>query len=153
MISKKLKALLDKSHIKYTTVTHDPAYTVEGVSHAMHIGLDKVAKSVIVSLDGKLAIAVIPGNKKLDLEALKKLSKAHKADIATESEFGKAFPDCEMGAMPPFGNLYNMAVYFDDDLSKEKEIGFNGGSHSELIKMNLKEYDSLVHPIHGHFTA
>lgn len=153
MIAKDLKKLLDSHKIKYVMVKHSPAFTIQEVCQAAHFSSDKMAKSVIVKLDEGLAMAVIPGSKKVDLELLKKISKSKKADIASEDEFRHAFPDCELGAMPPFGNLYKMKVYVDDSLTKEKEIGFNAGTHSELIKMNFKDFEDLAAPTHGHFSA
>lgn len=153
MIAKDLKKLLDSHKIKYVTVTHSPAYTTQSVSHAVHLPDDKMIKSVIVKLDGTLVMAVVHGSKKVDLELLKKVTKAKKADIATENEFKNAFPDCEVGAMPPFGNLYKMKMYVDDSLAKDQEIGFNAGTHSELIKMNFKDYEKLTTPAHGHFST
>jgi len=151
VIAKKLKELLDSKKIKYVTLTHSPAYTIQEIAEAAHIPSDKLAKTVIVKLDGTLGMAVVPGNKKINIEALKKLANVNNIDIATESEFRSTFPDCDLGAMPPFGNLYKMKIYMDDSLAKDKEIGFNAGNHSEIIKMKYEDYESLAGPIHGHF--
>lgn len=151
MVAKTLKKMLDSKSIKYVTITHSPAYTVQDVSESAHISGSKMAKTLVINADGTLALAVIPGNKKLDLNALKSLTKAKEIHLANESEFKNKFPDCEVGAMPPFGHLYDMKMYVDDSLSKEKEIGFNAGTHSEVIKINYQDYEAIAKPIHGHF--
>lgn len=152
MTAQKLNDFLKNKKIKYVTITHSPAYTAQDISMLTHIPSDTMAKSVIVSLGKDFAMVVIPGNKKIDIESLKKTAHEDEARIASESEFKNQFSDCEVGAMPPFGNLYGMKVYVDDGLSSAAEIGFNAGSHSEIMKMSYKDYDTLVHPVHGKFT-
>ena len=154
MGAKKLEQLLEKNHIKYKTIKHDVAYTAPEIAEKAHIKGNEFAKTVMVKLDGKLAMAVLRGNDHLDLERLKKSSKAKKAEMVKEDDFQKAFPDCELGAMPPFGNLYNLNVYVDDQLSQNKTLAFNAGNHKELISLPYKDWEKLVHPkkadIHNH---
>lgn len=152
MIPKKLKKCLEDSKIKFQLQQHEQKFTVQEISEATHFSSSKMAKTLILSLgDGKFVMAVLPGNRKLNLEAFRNLIHSKTARLANESEFKRLFNDCETGAMPPFGNLYGIQVYVDDTLQKSKEIGFNAGSHSEIIKMKYNDYESLVHPMHGNF--
>jgi len=97
-------------------------------------------------VDGKMAMAVLPASYHIDFEILKEIFGTRKVELATESEFKYRFPDCELGAMPPFGNLYDMEVYLAESLSEDEEIAFNAGSHTELIKLSYSDYQRLVEP-------
>ena len=142
----KVKAFLDANQVKYVTISHSKAYTAQGIAAVTHISGKELAKSVIVKLDGALAMAVLPASFQVDLTALKKAVGVREADLASEREFKQHFPDCETGAMPPFGNLYGMPVYVDETLTEDREIAFNAGSHYELIRMAYDDFDRLVHP-------
>ena len=130
----KLKQFLDGQKVKYVSLTHSPAFTAQEIAAAAHVPGTELAKTVVVHLDGKTAMAVLPANLKVVLEDLREIAETGQARFATEDEFKKLFPDCEVGAMPPFGNLYGMEVYAATPLTKDKEIAFNAGSHTELIK-------------------
>ena len=105
------------------------------------------AKTVIIKVDDKIAMAVLPASYRIDFDGLKKALNSKKIELATEEEFAKLFPDCEIGAMPPFGNLYNMDVYVDDSLTEDDEITFNACSHNELMRMAYKDFEKLVTPV------
>jgi Ala-tRNA(Pro) deacylase len=124
MPATELKQFLDSNRVRYVAIQHSPAYTAQEVAASAHIPGRELAKTVIVDLDGDLAMAVLPATKKLDLELLEKASGAHRAVLATERQFNELFPDCEPGAMPPFGNLYDMEVYVDEQLSYDETIAF-----------------------------
>lgn len=143
---KRLKDFLDNNHIKYVLIAHSRAIPAQEVAESAHISGQQLAKAVIVKLDGKLAMVVLPATLKVDLGNLKKLTGVNNVEMATESEFNSLFPDCEVGAMPPFGNLFGIEVYMDNKLSKEKEIAFNAGSHSECMKLAFSDYAKLVNP-------
>lgn len=146
MPSRKLKEFLNDNNIKYTTIQHSPAYTAQEIAAMAHIHGKQLAKTVIIKKDGKLAMAVLPANYYVDVEVLKKATKANSLTIASEEEFKDAFPECEIGAMPPFGNLYNMETFVEDSLSENKEIVFNAGTHTELIKISFEDFVKLVKP-------
>lgn len=146
MGAKKLEQFLEKNHIKYKTIKHDVAYTAPEIAQKAHIKGQEFAKTVMVRVDGKMAMAVLRGNDLLDLNQFKKLLKAGNVEVLKESDFQAAFPDCEVGAMPPFGNLYNMNVYVDEELSKDKKIAFNAGNHRELCLLSYSDWEKLVHP-------
>ncbi|MCX7704960.1 MAG: deacylase [bacterium] len=146
MPSRKLKEFLDANNIKYITIQHSPAYTAQEIAATAHIHGKELAKTVIVNKDGKLAMAVLPANYHVDVEILKKATGARSLVIATEQEFKDAFPECEIGAMPPFGNLYGMETFVEDSLAENKEIVFNAGTHTELIRISFEDFVKLVKP-------
>ena len=146
MPAKKLKDFLDKERVKYVSITHSPAYTAQEVAASAHVHGKDLAKTVIVKVDGKLAMAVVPASQKVSLDRLCSLAGTNEVNLAGEQEFKDKFPDCEIGAMPPFGNLYDMDVYASETLSKDKEIAFNAGSHTELIQLPYQDFERLVHP-------
>jgi len=143
----KLREFLDSRHIKYMVISHSLAYTAQGVAALTHLSGKKLAKTVIVKIDGILAMAVVPASAHVDLDQLRVLTGAKTVELATEREFKDAFPDCETGAMPPFGNLYDMCVYADAGLAEYEEITFNAGTHRELVRMNWDDLVRLVNPM------
>jgi Ala-tRNA(Pro) deacylase len=143
----KVRDFLDSHEIKYLVISHSLAYTAQGIAALTHVSGKKLAKTVIVKVDGILAMAVVPASLHVDLDLLRVLTGARMVEIASEREFKDAFPDCETGAMPPFGNLYDMAVYADASLGANEEITFNAGTHRELIRMAWDDLVRLVNPI------
>lgn len=143
---KKLKEFLDNHKIEYLTINHSLAYTAQRIAAAAHIPGKSVAKTVMLKVDGKMAMAVLPASCKINLDKFKDELKANEAVISTEKEFKDLFPECEVGAMPPFGNLYGMDVYVAERLTEDDDIAFNAGSHRELIKLSFKDFEDLVKP-------
>jgi Ala-tRNA(Pro) deacylase len=152
MPSKKLKEYLDKNEIQYITITHSLAYTAQKVAAAAHISGWEIAKTVIVKADGKMAMAVLPASTLINMDALKTVTGTENVELASEKEFSSLFPECETGAMPPFGNLYGMDVYVSSTLAQEDYIAFNAGTHTEVIKMSFKDFNRLVSPKITEFT-
>ncbi|HOC58974.1 MAG TPA: YbaK/EbsC family protein [Smithellaceae bacterium] len=146
MPARKLKEFLDSHGVKYLNIAHSPAYTAREVAQSLHIKGHKIAKTVIVLIDGKMAMAIMPANRSIDFEYFQKEIVAKEVKLATEGQFKDAFPDCEVGAMPPFGNLYGMDVYVDQHLSNDEDIFFNACSHSELLRMSYADFERLVKP-------
>jgi len=142
----RLKDFLDSQKIRYVTISHSLAYTAQGIAAVAHIPGKELAKTVVVKLDGKLALAVVPASRHVDLSLLRAASGAVRVEVASEDEFRDNFPDCETGAMPPFGNLYDMKVFVDTALSHDKEIAFNAGSHRELLRLAWEDFEELVKP-------
>jgi Ala-tRNA(Pro) deacylase len=142
----KIREFLDSHRVKYMVISHSLAYTSQGVAALAHVSGKKLAKTVIVKVDGILAMAVVPASEHVDLNRLKRLTGGDCLGIASESEFQNAFPDCELGAMPPFGNLYDMSVYADASLAENEEITFSAGTHRELVRMNWEDMLRLVNP-------
>jgi Ala-tRNA(Pro) deacylase len=146
MMLPKLKEFLDMNNVQYVVISHSVAYTAAGIAALTHIPGKELAKTVIVKVNGSLAMAVVSASQRVDLEVMKAATGAPMVALATEAEFKERFPDCEVGAMPPFGNLYGMTVYVEDGLSKDKEIAFNAGSHRELVRMAWADFEKLVQP-------
>ncbi len=142
----RLKDFLDKEHVKYVTIAHSPAYTAQEIAELTHTPGKELAKTVIVKIEGELAMVVLPASEKVRLGHLRQTLGTENIELANEDEFEGAFPDCETGAMPPFGNLYGMSVFVDQTLREDEEIAFNAGSHDELIRLSYAEYERLVHP-------
>lgn len=141
-----IRDYLDKERVKYTVLTHSPAFTAQEIAAASHIPGRRVAKCVILSIDGELAISVLPASSNADLELLGWITGADRIELATEEEFRDRFPDCETGAMPPLGHLYGMQVFVSEELAMEETITFNGGTHTELIQMAYRDFERLVRP-------
>ena len=150
---KKLKEFLDQEKIKYISIMHSTAYTAQEVAASAHVTGKELAKTVIVELDGKMAMAVLPANRKIVLQDLREVTGSEEVKFASEEDFKKQFPDCETGAMPPFGNLYGMEVFMAESLTHNDEIAFNAGSHTEVIKMAYRDFERLVEPKVVSFTT
>ncbi|MEN8194497.1 MAG: YbaK/EbsC family protein, partial [Bacteroidota bacterium] len=147
MPTQKLKNALDENNIKYVTINHSQAFTAQEIAASAHIKGDEFAKTVILKIDGKMAMAVLPASYSIDFSELDQLGLGESVRLANEMEFKDRFPGCEVGAMPPFGNLYDMPVYVAESLMKDEEIAFNSGTHKELIKMKTEDYVKLVNPL------
>jgi Ala-tRNA(Pro) deacylase len=143
---RKLREFLDSQKVKYVTMNHSPAYTAQEIAASAHVRGKDLAKTVMVTLDGRMAMAVLPASRKVGFDLLREASGTENAQLASEQAFRDMFPGCEVGAMPPFGNLYGMDVYVSKLLSKDEEIAFNAGSHTELIRMGYKDFENLVKP-------
>ena len=142
----KLKKYLDEYNVPYVTITHSQAFTAQQVAASAHIKGKEMAKTVIIKINDKLAMAVLPATYHVDFHLLKEVTGNEDVVLAHESEFKEIFEDCELGAMPPFGNLYNMEVYVAQSLTEDVEIAFNAGTHSELIRMKYSDFERLVQP-------
>lgn len=152
MPAKKLKAFLDSARIPYVTIIHTAAFTAQEVAQSAHVAGRIFAKTIIIVLGDRLAMAVLPANRKVVLQDLRDITGSENVRFAKEEEFRRFFPDCETGAMPPFGNLYGMEVYMAASLTSADEIAFNAGTHTEILKVAYKDFEKLVHPKVLNFT-
>ncbi|GAH47461.1 unnamed protein product [marine sediment metagenome] len=137
---------LDKSGVKYEVTEHEPAFTAQQMAAVEHEPGKYVAKPVIVKADDKYVMCVLSACYKVDLRALKKQLGAKSVEIVEEKEIEKIFPDCELGAAPPFGNLYDLPTYMDKAMEEDDHIMFQGGSHEKSIRMSMDDYRKLVAP-------
>ncbi|MEN8249548.1 MAG: YbaK/EbsC family protein [Bacteroidota bacterium] len=142
----KLKKFLDENNVKYTTISHSKAYTAQQVAHSAHISGKDMAKTVMVLIEGKMAMVVVPAHRHVHFKTLKETLGIEDITLANEMEFQTFFPACEVGTMPPFGNLYDMEVFVDKSLAKDHLIAFNAGSHTELVQMAYEDFENLVKP-------
>lgn len=146
MRSAKLKDFLNSKNVKYVTIGHSPAYTAQEIAATVHVKGQEMAKTVIVKLDGRMTMTVLPASHLVDFANLKKATGATDAVLTPEPEFKDMFPDCEVGSMPPFGNLYGMDVIVSRALAEDEEIVFNACSFSELIRLSFEDFQKLVNP-------
>ena len=146
MPAKKLKTYLDENHVKYVSIKHSNAYTSQEVASSAHVSGKEFAKTVIIKIGEEMGMAVLPASYQVDFKLLNEVFGSKKVSLATEAEFKYHFPDCDVGAMPPFGNLYDMEVYVAEALAKNREIAFNAGTHSEIIRMDYDDFERLVQP-------
>jgi Ala-tRNA(Pro) deacylase len=137
---------LKKSGVKYEVTKHKPAFSAQEMAAVEHEPGKYVAKPVIVKADGKYVMCVLSACYKIDMRALKKQLGAKKVSLAEEKEMGKLFDDCDIGAEPPFGNLYDLPTIIDKALEKDDHITFQAGSHEKAIRMSMDDYRKLVNP-------
>jgi Ala-tRNA(Pro) deacylase len=143
---KMLKEYLDKQHVNYVCLAHSPAFTAQEVAASAHVSGKLIAKIVMIKIGDKLAMVVLPAHDHVNFSELKAVTGQQDVDLASETAFKGQFPECEVGAMPPFGNLYNMPVFVSNKLSLLDQIIFNAGTHSELMKVAYQDFERLVRP-------
>ncbi len=141
-----LKEFLDQNHVMYESIEHAPAFTAQEIAASAHISGQMVVKTVMVKVDGVMKMVVLPANDKINFNRLKQSIQANTVELADESEFSDLFPECETGAMPPFGNLYGVEVLVSEHLTSDPGIVFNACSHWELVRMSYQDFERLVHP-------
>ena len=147
MISNKLKQHLDEHHTKYVCIAHSPAYTAQEAAQSAHVRGAAFAKTVVVfGTEGRRWMAVLPATHKIEFQRLSRVLGNMDIRLASEAEFKGLFPDCEPGAMPPFGAIYGMPVLCDSSLGSHDEIVFNAGTHRDAIRMSLHDYMTLNRP-------
>jgi len=149
----KLRSFLEDNGVKFVTIGHSPAFTAQEIAASAHVPGKELAKTVMVKIDGELVMAVLPATDKVSMDRMCAVTGAHDAELATEADFRGVFPDCEVGAMPPFGNLWDLQVFVDQRLREDEQIAFNAGSHTELVKLPYSEFERLVHPTVAHLAA
>jgi Ala-tRNA(Pro) deacylase len=146
-LSSRLNSFLGSRHAEFTVTGHPKVFTAREVAAAEHLPPREVAKTVVVFGDGSFHMIVIAASKLVDFQEVHTaLGLAH-ARMATERELQELFPDCELGAMPPFGPLYGLPVYLDGALASQETIAFNGGTHRDVIHMRTAEFRRIVTPI------
>jgi Ala-tRNA(Pro) deacylase len=147
MPTARLKEFLDSHEVKYVTLEHSKAFTAAEIAALAHVPGREMAKTVMVDVDGHMAMAVLPASLWVSFDQLRAAIGAQTVMLSNERDFVERFPGCEVGAMPPFGNLYGMEVYVADSLARQEEIAFNAGTHTEVIRMAWTDYDRLVQPL------
>lgn len=145
MAIKKLIDFLDRNMVRYITITHSPAFTAQELAETIWVPGKEVAKTVIFRMNGEFAMAVLPASHEVDFDRLKTVTRAN-VSLAEESAFANIFPECELGAMPPFGNLWSMPVFVSEAIAEEVWITFRAGSHREVVKMEYDDFERLARP-------
>ncbi len=151
MPMRKLTQELDARGVKYVTIRHSCAYTAQEVAASAHVPGRELAKTVMVDLDGQLAMVVVRAVDQVDLESVRDCAGARQAALATERQLAERIQDGEVGAMPPFGNLFGVQVFVDDTLREHQEIAFNAGTHTELVRLAYRDFEDVVRPTIGQF--
>ena len=146
MTCKKLRQFLDDQDIKYVSINHSRAYTAQEIAESAHISGNNFAKVVMLKADEAMIMVVLPAPDKVDLKLLRQVLGVRHVVFADENDFQDHFPGCEVGAMPPFGNLYGIRVILAQTLCDLSTISFNSGLHTEIIKMDYDDYIKLVSP-------
>ena len=153
MYNRQLAEYLEGQSVDYRWITHPPSFTANETAQRAQVPKEKFAKTVIVKLNGKMAMTVMPATEKLSFRRLKNTVGVNDVRLVPEKEFEDKFPGCERGAMPPFGRLYGMPVFVSGTLAEDSEIAFNAGSHREVIKIAFKDFEKIEHPRIGDFTV
>jgi Ala-tRNA(Pro) deacylase len=149
----KLREFLDTSRTPYEVMSHPTAYTAQGVAAAQHVPGRELAKVVVIKAEDRFLMAVVPAPRKVSLEKLRRLLRGKPVRLATEEEFATLFPQCEPGAMPPFGNLFGLPVYVDRSLEPDERIVFQAGNHTETVRLRYDDFARLVQPTSADFAA
>lgn len=150
-ISRKLKEYLDREHVHYDVLPHPEAFRAAAIAQALHTPEKEMAKVVIVKVEERFVMTVLPASWNVDLHRLRDVFLTNHVRLATEDEIKDLFPDCDLGAMPPFGILYGLSVYVDRSLTEDEEITFQAGTHSEAIRMRYMDFAALVFPTVAEF--
>jgi len=153
MATKKLMDFLDQNNIPYVVINHSSAFTASEIAASAHIKGQELAKTVIIKIDGRMSLLILPAKYKVNFDLLRNHTGSEHIELAEEYEFSDMFPDCQTGAMPPFGNLYGMKTYLDKTLVYDEEIAFNAGNHRQLIRLKMNDFIDLVKPDISHFAA
>lgn len=146
MATRRIREFLDGNNAKYSVISHSPAYTAQEVAASVHIPGRSLAKAVIVDIDGRLAMAVVPASRDVDMNRLRKAVGGLRVQLADKQDFASRFEGCQLGTVPPFGNVFGMETYMDRELTKEEHIAFNAGTHTDVIVMEFNVYLQLAHP-------
>ena len=145
-IPRNIKQYLFHNNASYSHKRHSVAYTSQEVAQAEHVPGGEFAKTVVLQADDRMIFAVLPADYVINFEILKRQVGCAKMSLASEREFIEKFPACEPGAMPPFGNLFELPVYCDSALAKQAEIEFNAGTHVDTLRMTYATFVKLENP-------
>jgi len=145
-IPARVQALLDERQVPFEVVEHKPDHTALQTAWDTHTPSREFAKTVFVEVDGECAMAVLTASDQLSEQGLRASVGASSVHLLDESEIEKVCPDCELGAAPPFGNLYGVPVFVSPRLREDETITFNGGTHREAIRMRYEDFERLVRP-------
>ena len=145
-VAPRLKSFLEDRHVDYQTLQHVVDFTAQETAADTHTPGVEFAKTVLIEVDGRPALAVLPAHHKVDTERLRTALGAHDVHLADELTMGELCPDCDAGAIPPFGNLYDLPVFLSEAMTEDEKITFNAGTHRTALRMRFKDYEDLVHP-------
>ena len=145
-IPRRIREYLDSQNVPYEWLPHPQAYTAQEVAHSLHISGKRLAKTVVLDADGVVVMAVLPASHRLSIPELKSAAEARHLEMLPEGELAKIFPECDLGAIPPFGHLYGVDVWVDRSIADQGEIVFNAGTHLDAVRMKYSDYAGLAKP-------
>ncbi len=151
-IPQRIRDYLASQNVPYETLHHSQAFTAQEVAHSLHVSGKKCVKAVVASGDNKLVVAVMPASHRLNFRELKAALKAEQLEMLVERELVGLFPDCDLGAVPPLGNLYGIEVWVDRAVANAEKILFCAGTHKECIRMRYSDFAKVTRPYMGHFS-
>ncbi len=152
-VPKNLKKFLDKNHASYQPLTHERVITTSEVAEVHHTPGREVIKSVVIKDNENYYLFILPSSKEVDFSRIRKILNSKSVDLASEEDFKEIFSDCELGAMPPFGELYGLKTYADEMLKEDANVLFNAGTHEDTVKMSFEDFNKCGHPIYANFAA
>jgi len=147
-----VREFLQQRGVRFSMLDHQPTYTAQRLAQAVHVSGDEVAKAVLLRADDGYVLAILPATRTVDFARVGQLTGAAIIELATEIECGDCFPDCELGALPPFGSKYGLRTLVDRKLTEDEEIVFEGNNHHEAIRMKLRDYLDIERPTIGDFS-
>jgi Ala-tRNA(Pro) deacylase len=147
----KLDDLLANRHVPFERIHHRPAVTANRVAQVLHVPGKEMAKTVLLRSDRGYVLAVLPATHRVNLDEVRAKLELTDVELAGEGEMGRLFPDCELGAIPPFGSFYHLPTVVDESLAEDDEIVFEAQNHEEAIRMSYKDYEEIEHPVKGRF--
>ncbi|MGO8815938.1 MAG: aminoacyl-tRNA deacylase [Terriglobia bacterium] len=151
-IPQRIRDYLDSQNVPYETLHHSQAFTAQEVAHSLHVSGKKCVKAVVAEGDSKTVLVVIPASHRLNIQELKSALKANQLEMLVERELVGLFPDCDLGAVPPIGNLYGIDVWVDRAVASTEKILFCAGTHEDCIRMRYSDFSRLTRPFVGHFS-
>lgn len=149
-----VQQFLADQHVAFDVLHHPPAYTAQEMAQLMHTSGHEVAKTVLLhsDKDGEFLVAVLPASSHVDLEKVGLAAGKLGMELASEVEIGEHCPDCELGALPPFGSQYHMRTIVDEKLANDETFVFEGNSHEESVRMRFEDFERIEHPLRASFT-
>lgn len=150
-IAHRLKTYLNREHVRYEVLPHPQAFRASEIAQILHEPERGIAKVIVVKVDDRFVMTVLPASWNVDIRRLRDVFGTHHVRLATEDELRDLFPDCELGAMPPFGILYGLPVYVDQTLMEDEYIVFEAGTHSEAIRMRYADFAAFGYPVVAEF--
>ena len=151
-IPQRIRDYLDSQNVSYETLHHPQAFTAQEVAHSLHVSGKKCEKVVVARRDSKPVLVVMPASHRLNFQELKATLKANQLEMLVENELVGLFPDCDLGAVPPFGNLYGIDVWVDRAVASAEKVIFCAGTHEDCIRMRYSDFAKLTRPFLGHFS-
>jgi Ala-tRNA(Pro) deacylase len=146
IMTDRLRDFLDAQHVPYHAIVHRRDYTAQAAAADTHTPGREFIKTILLAVDNGYALAVLPADQHADLAKVRRALGATDVSLASEEEMQQCFPDCEPGALPPFGHLYDLPVLMSRTLEEDEQITFNAGNHEVALRMQRRDFERLGEP-------